>query len=90
MLLWTLPLLILGCTIMIRFQAEFCSLSLHRKYNVLDAGEGRGDELYGVEPATFYVKNLFLNTTVAFPLALVLPFLATFLYPLADKVHKCT
>lgn len=58
-----------------------------RKYNVLDAGQGRGDELYGVEPASFYVKNLFLNTTVAFPLAIALPFLFSLIYPLADKVQ---
>lgn len=61
-----------------------------RKYNVLDAGEGRGDELYGVAPASFYVKNLFLNTTVAFPLAVALPFLAALLYPVADKVMAGT
>lgn len=58
------------------------------KYNVLDAGEGQGDELYGVEPASFYVKNLFLNTTVAFPLAIALPFLALVIYPLSDKVAQ--
>eukprot|EP00752_Nemacystus_decipiens_P010009 g8924.t1 len=58
------------------------------KYNVLDAGEGRGDELYGVEPASYYVKNLFLNTSVAFPLAVALPLLAAPLYPMADKVAK--
>lgn len=60
-----------------------------RQYNVLDAGEGRGDELYGVEPASFYVKNLFLNTSIAFPLAVALPFLALPLYPMADKVSSC-
>ncbi|CAN0399112.1 unnamed protein product, partial [Discosporangium mesarthrocarpum] len=43
------------------------------KYNVLDAGEGRGDELYGTEPALYYLKNLFLNLTVVWPLALALP-----------------
>lgn len=59
-----------------------------RRYNVLDAGEGRGDELYGVEPASYYVKNLFLNTSVAFPLAVVLPLLALPLYPMADKVSR--
>eukprot|EP00903_Cladosiphon_okamuranus_P015722 g14512.t1 len=58
------------------------------KYNVFDAGEGRGDELYGVEPASYYVKNLFLNTSVAFPLAVALPLLAVPLYPMADKVAK--
>lgn len=63
-----------------------CCANYARKYNVLDAGEGQGDELYGVEPASFYVKNLFLNTTVAFPLAIALPFLALVIYPLSDKV----
>lgn len=58
----------------------------NRQYNVLDAGEGRGDELYGVEPVSYYVKNLFLNTSIAFPLALALPLLALPLYPMADKV----
>lgn len=58
------------------------------QYNVLDAGEGRGDELYGTEPASFYVKNLFLNTSIAFPLAVALPLLALPLYPMADKVSR--
>ncbi|CAM9298328.1 unnamed protein product, partial [Ascophyllum nodosum] len=58
------------------------------RYNVLDAGDGRGDELYGVEPASYYVKNLFLNTSVAFPLAVALPLLALLFYPMADKVAK--
>ncbi|CAM9863175.1 unnamed protein product, partial [Laminaria digitata] len=58
------------------------------KYNFIDAGEGRGDELYGVEPASYYLKNLFLNTSLAFPLAVALPFLALLLYPMADKVAK--
>lgn len=61
-------------------------LAPNRKYNFLDAGEGRGDELYGVEPASYYLKNLFLNTSLAFPLAVALPFLALLLYPMADKV----
>lgn len=58
----------------------------YRKYNVLDAGQGRGDELYGVEPASYYLKNLFLNTSMAFLLAVALPCLAALLYPMADKV----
>lgn len=53
---------------------------------MLDAGQGRGDELYGVEPASYYVKNLFLNTSLAFVLAATLPCLAALLYPMADKV----
>lgn len=32
------------------------------------------------------MKNLFLNTSVAFPLAVALPLLAAPLYPMADKV----
>jgi hypothetical protein len=34
---------------------------------------GSGDELYGIEPASYYVKNLFLNMGVAWPLVLVSP-----------------
>jgi len=36
------------------------------KYNALGGGGGNGSELYGVEPPTFYVKNLFLNFNVVF------------------------
>lgn len=39
-------------------------------YNVL-GGEGRGPELYGVEPVSYYLVNGFLNFTLAFPLALI-------------------
>eukprot|EP00611_Tribonema_gayanum_P026482 TRINITY_DN6317_c0_g1_i2.p1 TRINITY_DN6317_c0_g1~~TRINITY_DN6317_c0_g1_i2.p1 ORF type:complete len:649 (-),score=169.20 TRINITY_DN6317_c0_g1_i2:49-1899(-) len=41
------------------------------KYNALS--QGKGDELYGVEPWTYYVKNLLINTSCAAPLALLLP-----------------
>jgi alpha-1,2-mannosyltransferase len=34
---------------------------------------GSGDELYGVEPASYYVKNLLLNMGVAWPLVLLSP-----------------
>ncbi len=34
---------------------------------------GSGDELYGVEPASYYLRNLFLNLGVAWPIALVSP-----------------
>lgn len=37
-------------------------------YNVLPAA-GRGDNLYGVEPPSYYLKNLFLNLGLAWPLA---------------------
>ncbi|CAM9447619.1 unnamed protein product [Chrysoparadoxa australica] len=45
------------------------------KYNVFGE-EGRGDELYGTEPLSYYVKNLVLNTNVVFLLALALAPLA--------------
>jgi len=34
---------------------------------------GSGDELYGVEPASYYIKNLFLNTGLAWPLFIAAP-----------------
>lgn len=34
---------------------------------------GSGDELYGVEPASYYVLNLVLNMGLAWPLAVLLP-----------------
>jgi alpha-1,2-mannosyltransferase len=34
---------------------------------------GSGDELYGVEPATYYLLNLTLNAGLAWPLALLSP-----------------
>lgn len=38
---------------------------------------GKGPELYGTEPSTFYLANLFLNFNLALPLALLsLPALA--------------
>ena len=41
-------------------------------YNALG---GTGDELYGVEDATYYIKNLLLNLSVAWPFAAVSPLL---------------
>ena len=40
------------------------------KYNALGGGGGAGADLYGVEPVSFYLKNLFLNFNVVFLLAL--------------------
>ena len=37
-------------------------------YNVFPAA-GRGDNLYGVEPASYYIKNLLLTLGLAWPLA---------------------
>ena len=35
--------------------------------------KGGGDELYGVEPAGYYIRNLFLNMGIAWPLAIACP-----------------
>eukprot|EP00759_Apiculatamorpha_spiralis_P019018 PhF_6_TR25268/c0_g1_i1/m.34817/K03846/ALG9; alpha-1,2-mannosyltransferase len=43
-------------------------------YNVR-GGEGRGSHLYGVEPVSYFFKNLTLNFNIMFPLALVAPLL---------------
>ena len=40
------------------------------KYNVFSSSDGRSSELYGVEPWTFFFKNLLLNYNLAFIFAL--------------------
>lgn len=40
-------------------------------YNVFSNGNGRGPDLFGTEPASYYFKNLLLNFNVLFPLALI-------------------
>jgi hypothetical protein len=42
------------------------------QYNAIG---GKGDELYGVEPAAYYIRNLFLTMGIAWPLASVAPIL---------------
>jgi hypothetical protein len=42
---------------------------------VYNAIGGSGDELYGVEDVGYYIKNLFLNVGIAWPLAAVSPVL---------------
>jgi alpha-1,2-mannosyltransferase len=37
---------------------------------------GSGDELYGIEPVSYYLKNLFLNLGIIFPLAMSCPLIA--------------
>lgn len=37
-------------------------------YNALS---GNGDELYGIEPASYYIKNLLLTLGLTFPMALL-------------------
>uniref|UniRef100_A0A7E4W837 Mannosyltransferase n=1 Tax=Panagrellus redivivus TaxID=6233 RepID=A0A7E4W837_PANRE len=46
-------------------------------YNVIS---GNGPELYGVEPFTYYLKNLVLNWSIALPFALVALPLALYVY----------
>jgi hypothetical protein len=38
--------------------------------------DGAGDTLYGVEPLSYYLVNLFLNLNLSILLAALLPFLA--------------
>jgi len=45
-------------------------------YNVVGGSDGTGDLLYGEEPASYYVVNLFLNLNVVSLLAAILPPLA--------------
>lgn len=40
-------------------------------YNVFSSREGRGPDLFGTEPATYYVKNLILNFNLLVGLALL-------------------
>ncbi|WFD06082.1 dextrin dextranase [Malassezia vespertilionis] len=40
------------------------------QYNVLSKARGIGPELYGTEPASYYIVNLLLNMNVVLPLAL--------------------
>ena len=58
-------------------------------YNVL-SGDGRGPELYGVEPWTYYVKNGLLNLNVAFPLALLaIPVLVRNAHTIDESTMAC-
>lgn len=50
-------------------------------YNVF-SGEGEGPEIFGVEPFSYYVKNLVLNFSVVFPLAALGLLSSTALAPL--------
>jgi len=40
---------------------------------------GNGDNLYGIEPLSYYIKNLLLTNHLIFPLALLFPLLYPFL-----------
>jgi alpha-1,2-mannosyltransferase len=57
-------------------------------YNVLNSGE-HGPELYGVEPFSYYVKNLLLNLNVTSVLAIVAyPLLSLFLLVLRSTSNS--
>jgi hypothetical protein len=55
--------------------APLCMYRTSPTLNILlyNAIGGSGDELYGIEPASYYVKNLLLNMGVAWPLVLLSP-----------------
>mmetsp|Transcript_497 Transcript_497/g.665 ORF Transcript_497/g.665 Transcript_497/m.665 type:complete len:550 (+) Transcript_497:459-2108(+) len=56
-------------------------------YNVLGE-EGRGDELYGVEPLSYYLKNLFLNLNFGFLVVLFLPIILAFSSMLSKRLRS--
>ena len=76
--------------IMIRIIA-FCTDSNNRTFptwNILlyNAIGGSGDELYGIEPMSYYIRNLALNMNISWPLAAAAPILLLreFLYSAGD------
>ena len=54
-------------------------------YNVVGGGDGTGDLLYGEEPASYYVINLFLNLNIVALLATFLPLLQILMIVLGDR-----
>lgn len=67
-------LLVLVAAVVTFDTAYYCRFSFSTwnivKYNMF-GGKDRGPQLYGVEPWTFFYRNLILNFTVAFPIVLV-------------------
>ena len=69
------PVGLLGCDLP-KLWRLIASARVVRALDVLGGGEGgaqRGPELYGVEPASFYFRNLALNLNLVLPLALAFP-----------------
>ena len=73
-----------GCAILIITggSAALIDIYYYQKFtsptlNILlyNAIGGSGDELYGIETASYYIKNLFLNMGLAWPLAVAAPML---------------
>jgi hypothetical protein len=54
-------------------------------YNTLG---GSGDELYGVEPPSYYIRNLFLNLGIAWPLGAAAPILLSRAFLEGDAIYK--
>lgn len=62
------------------FFAVLFEIGTHRTFptwNILayNAIGGSGDELYGVEPMSYYIRNLTLNMSISWPLAVAAPIL---------------
>lgn len=57
-------------------------------YNAFPRPGGGSDELYGVEPASYYIKNLILNLGLAWPLFTALPVTTTACRTLAAVQNK--
>jgi len=51
---------------------------------------GSGDELYGIEPVSYYVLNLALNMGLAWPLAVLLPVVLVLSVPFRSLQERAT
>ena len=49
---------------------------------------GNGDELYGIESASYYIRNLVLNMNVSWPLAVAAPVLLLREYVYGFSIKK--
>lgn len=61
-------------------------------WNILlyNAIGGSGDELYGIEPMSYYIRNLALNMNISWPLAAAAPILLLreYLYTMGSVSEK--
>ncbi|XP_053681407.1 alpha-1,2-mannosyltransferase ALG9 [Anopheles nili] len=80
---------VFGIPIIIIDSAHFGSITVAAlniiRYNVFTS---HGPDLYGVEPASFYVKNLFLNHNIVLPLTLAYPVLVLVATGIGVKYQK--
>ena len=71
-LLWTLLVTIIVQGMVLRVDQQHYGVWTSPTINIFQYNAaGGGDELYGVEPVSFYVKNLLLNLNLAAPLGLL-------------------